>query len=58
MHRVASSVDDINRAPEIAATHGCRPLRGVGRYEDLDKLAYSRGRSGIIVMLAEELTTG
>ncbi len=58
MHRVAFSVDDIDRALEIAATHGCRPLRGVATYEDLYRLAYVRGPSGIIVMLAEELTTG
>ena len=27
MHRVAFSVDDIDEALEIAARHGCRPLR-------------------------------
>ncbi|WP_236809051.1 VOC family protein [Arthrobacter sp. FW305-BF8] len=55
MHRVAFSVDDIDKALEIAAKHGCYPLRGVGTYEDLYKLTYLRGPSGIIVMLAEEL---
>ena len=55
MHRVAFSVDDIDKALEIAARHGCRPLRGVATYEDAYKLAYIRGPSGIIVMLAEEL---
>jgi glyoxylase I family protein len=55
MHRVAFSVDDINEALEIAARHGCRPLRGVATYEDVYKLTYVRGPSGIIVMLAEEL---
>ena len=55
MHRVAFSVDDINEALEIAARHGCLPLRGVGTYEDLYRLAYVRGPSGIIVMLAQEL---
>lgn len=55
MHRVAFSVDDIDDALEIAARHGCRPLRGVAIYQDLYKLAYVRGPSGIIVMLAEEL---
>jgi len=55
MHRVAFSVDDIDDALEIAARHGCHPLRGVATYEDAYKLAYVRGPSGIIVMLAEEL---
>ena len=55
MHRVAFSVDDIDTALEIAARHGCHPLRGVATYEDVYKLTYVRGPSGIIVMLAEEL---
>ncbi len=55
MHRVAFSVDDIDEALEIAARHGCHPLRGVATYQDVYKLTYVRGPSGIIVMLAEEL---
>ncbi|WP_314503612.1 VOC family protein [uncultured Microbacterium sp.] len=55
MHRVAFSVDDIDEALAIAARHGCFPLRGVATYEDLYKLTYVRGPSGIIVMLAQEL---
>ena len=55
MHRVAFSVDNIDEALAIAATHGCFPLRGVATYEDIYKLTYIRGPSGIIVMLAEEL---
>ena len=55
MHRVAFSVDDIDDALEVAARHGCHPLRGVATYEDVYKLTYVRGPSGIIVMLAEEL---
>ena len=55
MHRVAFSVDDIDEALETAAKHGCRPLRGVATYEDVYKLTYVRGPSGIIVMLAQEL---
>ncbi len=56
MHRVAFSVDDIDEALAIAARHGCHPLRGVATYQDVYKLTYLRGPSGIIVMLAEELT--
>ncbi len=55
MHRVAFSVDDIDEALAIAATHGCHPLRGVATYQDVYKLTYLRGPSGILVMLAQEL---
>ncbi len=55
MHRVAFSVDNLDAALEIAASHGCFPLRGVATYEDVYKLTYVRGPSGIIVMLAEAL---
>jgi glyoxylase I family protein len=55
MHRVAFSVDNLDKALGIAAKHGCHPLRGVATYKDIYKLTYVRGPSGIIVMLAEEL---
>ena len=55
MHRVAFKVDDIDEALAIAAKHGCHPLRGVATYEDVYKLTYVRGPSGIIVMFAQEL---
>jgi glyoxylase I family protein len=55
MHRVAFSVDDIDEALRIAAKHGCYPLRGVANYQDIYKLTYLRGPSGILVMLAEAL---
>ena len=58
MHRVAFSVDNLDAAIEVATKHGCRPLRGVATYEDIYKLTYVRGPSGIIVMLAEELKKG
>src|SRR5690606_25553911 len=58
MHRVAFSVDDIDAALEIAAKHGCYPLRGVANYQDVYKLTYVRGPSGIILMLAQDLTKG
>jgi catechol 2,3-dioxygenase-like lactoylglutathione lyase family enzyme len=56
MHRVAFSVDDLDEALAIAARHGCYPLRGVANYRDIYRLTYVRGPSGIIVMLAEDLT--
>lgn len=55
MHRVAFSVDDLEHALQIAARHGCHPLRGVATYGDVYKLTYVRGPSGIIVMLAQQL---
>ncbi|TGN63363.1 VOC family protein [Nocardioides eburneiflavus] len=58
MHRVAFSVDDLDEALEIAVRHGCHPLRGVARYGDAYRLTYLRGPSGILVMLAEDLTKG
>ncbi|MDT0392104.1 VOC family protein [Streptomyces dubilierae] len=58
MHRVAFQVDDLDAALETAARHGCRPLRGVATYEDLYKLTYLRGPSGILVMLAQALKKG
>ena len=58
MHRVAFSVDDIDAALEIASRHGYHPLRGVATYEDVYKLTYVRGPSGILLMLAQELQQG
>ena len=58
MHRVAFSVDDIDESLAIAARHGCFPLRGVATYEDVYKLTYVRGPSGILVMLAQDLRKG
>jgi len=48
--------NEIDDALAIAAKHGCYPLRGVATYQDVYKLSYVRGPSGIIVMLAEDLT--
>lgn len=58
MHRVAFRVDDLDEALAVAARHGCLPLRGVATYGDAYRLTYVRGPSGIIVMLAQELTAG
>lgn len=55
MHRVAFSVDDLDEALEIAASHGCRPLRGVATYRDAVRLTYLRGPGDILVMLAQRL---
>lgn len=57
MHRVAFSVDDIDESLDVAARHGFHPLRGVANYQDVYRLTYLRGPSGILVMLAQDLTT-
>lgn len=57
MHRIAFSVDDIDASLAIAARHGFHPLRGVANYRDIYRLTYLRGPSGIILMLAQDLTT-
>ncbi|NYG56881.1 VOC family protein [Nocardioides perillae] len=56
MHRVALAVDDLDAALVVAARHGCHPLRGVATYEDSYRLTYLRGPSGILVMLAQQLS--
>ena len=58
MHRVAFSVDDIDESLEVAARHGCHPVRGVATYEDVYKLTYVRGPSDILVMFAQRLSPG
>ncbi len=56
MHRIAFSVDDLDAALAIAASHGYHPLRGVATYQDVYRLTYLRGPSGTLVMLAEDLS--
>lgn len=56
MHRMAFSVDDLDAALEVCARHGVHPLRGVANYENVYRLTYLRGPSGILLMLAEDLT--
>jgi glyoxylase I family protein len=55
MHRIAFQVDDIDEALAVIARHGYGPLRGVANYQDVYRLAYVSGPSGIILMLAQDL---
>ena len=56
MHRVTFSVGDIEASLAVAARHGCYPLRGVANYQNVYKITYINGPSGIFVMLAQDLT--
>lgn len=55
MHRLSFLVEDLDTTLAELADRGYHPLRGVAQYEDLYRLTYLRGPSGIIVMLSEEL---
>ena len=50
------SLHDIDESLAVAARHGYHPLRGVANYQDVYKLTYLRGPSGIVLMLAQDLT--
>ncbi|MFF2779539.1 VOC family protein [Streptomyces sp. NPDC058052] len=55
LHRVMFAVDDIDDTIARLRTHGAELLGEVARYEDVYRLCYLRGPSGIIVALAEQL---
>lgn len=56
MHRIAFQVDDLDAALAAVARRGYGPVGGgVADYEDVYRLTYLRGPSGILVMLAEDV---
>ncbi|HUP99778.1 MAG TPA: VOC family protein [Aeromicrobium sp.] len=55
LHRVMFSVDDIDDAITRLASHGATLLGQVANYEDIYRLCYLRGPSGIIVALAQRI---
>lgn len=55
VHRVMFAVDDIDDTVGRLRTHGAELLGEITRYEDLYRLCYLRGPSGVIVALAEQL---
>ena len=55
MHRLSFLVEDLDATLAVLAEQGYHPLRGVAQYEEMYRLTYLRGPSGIIVMLSEEL---
>ncbi|GAA2722358.1 VOC family protein [Cellulomonas aerilata] len=55
LRNVAFEVDDIEAAVDRLATQGYGLVGGIGRYEDVWRMAYVRGPEGIIVSLAERI---
>ncbi|MFJ6405665.1 VOC family protein [Streptomyces hydrogenans] len=55
IHRVMYAVDDIDDTLARLRPHGAELLGEVARYEDVHRLCYLRGPSGIIVALAEQI---
>ena len=55
LRNVAFEVDDLDAILERLAADGYGLVGGVGRYEDIWRMAYVRGPEGIIVSLAERM---
>lgn len=55
LHRLMFTVDDIDATIDRLAPLGGRALGSIAQYEDLYRLCYLRGPSGIIVALAQPL---
>ncbi|MEU5216899.1 VOC family protein [Streptomyces sp. NPDC020807] len=55
LHRVMYAVDDLDDTLARLRPHGAELLGEVARYEDVYRLCYLRGPSGIIVALAERI---
>ncbi|MFF7994624.1 VOC family protein [Kitasatospora xanthocidica] len=55
LHRVMFAVDDIDDTIARLRPHGAELIGEVARYEDVYRLCYLRGPSGIILALAEQL---
>ncbi|MER7834084.1 VOC family protein [Streptomyces sp. NPDC095602] len=58
LHRVMFAVDDIDDTIARLRRHGADLIGEVARYEDVYRLCYLRGPSGIIVALAERIGPG
>ncbi|MFB7512364.1 VOC family protein [Streptomyces sp. NPDC056144] len=58
LHRVMYAVDDLDETLARLRPHGAELLGGIARYEDVYRLCYLRGPSGIVVALAERIGIG
>jgi len=55
LRSLAFEVEDIDAAVASVAAEGYGLVGGIGRYEDVWRMAYVRGPEGIIVALAERI---
>ncbi|MEV7175360.1 VOC family protein [Kitasatospora sp. NPDC093679] len=55
LHRVMFAVDDIDDTVARLRLHGAELIGEVARYEDVYRLCYLRGPSGILLALAERI---
>jgi len=55
LRNIAFEVDDIEAVVARAAADGYGLVGGIGRYEDVWRMAYVRGPEGIIVSVAERV---
>lgn len=57
LRRIMFAVDDIDDVVARLRTHGAELVGEIAQYEDIYRLCYVRGPAGIIVALAEQLTS-
>ncbi|MEU6976965.1 VOC family protein [Streptomyces sp. NPDC046371] len=55
LHRVMFAVDDIDDTIARLRPHGAEVIGEVAQYEDVYRLCYLRGPSGILLALAEQI---
>lgn len=55
LHRIMFAVDDIDDTVRRLGDHSAELLGKIANYEDIYRLCYLRGPSGIIVALAEKI---
>ncbi len=58
LHRVMFAVDDIDDTIARLRLHGAEVLGEVAQYEESFRLCYLRGPAGVIVALAEQISSG
>ncbi|MEU7017625.1 VOC family protein [Streptomyces sp. NPDC046385] len=56
LHRVMFAVDDIDDTIARLRPHGAELIGEVARYQDIYRLCYLRGPSGILLALAEQIS--
>jgi catechol 2,3-dioxygenase-like lactoylglutathione lyase family enzyme len=56
LRSLSFEVDDLQAQVDRLAAEGYELVGGIGRYEDLWRMAYVRGPEGIIVALAEQIS--